>query len=187
MTPTPSDRHLLVDEYLQNAVEASPRLLRLLRALDSDGRHALGDVLVRFDRDHDGHLGSRQRLVATRVLERVHDPSVEAFGTLDRILATLDVDRDAFADDTELQLVDTLFDLFATAESPQRWLSLHELQMVHAVVRSLDQNGSGVLDHEERRRLREHLHDPAAFLRWQLRDNVQLQALWARTGREQTC
>lgn len=154
----------LVATFIAHTREEEPRLLRYLDVLDDEGRTELAGVLGRFDRKGRGELDAQQRLLARRVLLRLHRPTGRSLALTNRALDYLDLDCNALIDDAELELCVEILELFAHADSDNDTLSERELEMMYAVLRSVDSNDNGVLDPHERARLRQGLEHPAALL-----------------------
>ncbi len=151
----------LVDTFFAATREEDPKLLRYLDDLDEHGRNELAGVLGRFDRKGRGELDAQQRLLARRIVGRLHRPTHHSLTLTNRVLDYLDLDTNALIDDAELELCVEILELFAHAESDNNTLSEHELELLHQVLRDVDTNNNGVLDPNERARLRRWLEKPA--------------------------
>jgi hypothetical protein len=169
----------LVESFLAATREEEPQLASYLDDLNEEGRRLLAGVLGRFDQKGRGELDARQRLLARRVLNRLHRPTREILALTNRALDYLDLNRNALLEDDELELCVEIMELFARADSANDTLSEHELEMCYAVLRYIDSNDNGVLDPNERDRLRKGLVDPQAFLAEQKARNPRLRKLLA--------
>lgn len=169
----------LVDTFLAKTAEEEPALHGYLEQLDDEGRRLLAGVLGRFDRKGRGELDPSQRLLARRILNRLRRPTREVLALTNRVLDYLDLNRNALLEDSELELVVEIMELFAGADTSNDTLSELELEMLYAVLRYIDTNDNGVIDANEKARLRQGLGDPVAFLGEQRARNPLLRKLLA--------
>ena len=167
----------LVDDFLSHAAEEDPGLAKKLGRLDDEGRRNLAGVLGRFDTRRKGALDARERLFAARILGRLRRPRKRTLALVNKILDYLDFNRSSILEEDELDLSIEILEVFARADSDNDTLSALELEMLYAVLRHLDRNNDQMLDSMERRRLREALDDPRAFLEVQKVENPRLRAL----------
>lgn len=162
----------IVDHFMEASANEDVDLHNALAELDADkGKRELAGVLGRFDPDNGGKLDARSRLFATRILKRLHKPQAETLVLLNKVLDYLDLDGNSHLDQTELERIVEIFELFGSAESDNGLVSQRELGMLYAVLRHMDQNDNHKLDAGERTELRKLLDNPKAFLVEQYRSN----------------
>lgn len=164
----------LAESFLTVSAEEDPGLAKSLGALDDEGKSLLGGVLGRFDLRGKGELDAQQRLLARRVLSRLHKPCTDGLVLTNRILDYLDLNSSAVLEPDELELCVEILELFAHADSDNETLSLRELEMLYAVLRHLDRSENGQLDPAERDALRRGLNEPAVFMTEQRASNPLL-------------
>jgi hypothetical protein len=164
----------LAQSFLSASFEEDPPLAKALSGLDNDGRNQLGGVLGRFDLRGKGELTPEQRLLARRVLTRLHKPSADGLVLTNKILDYLDFNVSAVLEDEEIETCVEILELFARVDSDNDTLSMRELEMLYAVLRYLDQNDNGQLDAVERDQLRRGLGNPAGFMDEQRHSNPLL-------------
>ena len=174
----------LVDDFLAETKEESPPLAKYLDALEPQGRHELGGILGRFDFQKRGKLDPQQRLMARRILGRLHRPTADGLVLTNRILDYLDLNHNALLEPEEVSFCIEIFEMFARADSDNDTVSEFELQMLYAVLRHIDTNDNHVLDAHERKQLHEALETPRAFLQRQRSQNPLFKELIER--REQS-
>jgi hypothetical protein len=145
--------------------------------LDAQGRLELGGVLGRFDFRHKGELDAEQRLMARRVLGRLHRPATSMLVLVNRVLDYLDLNNNALLEPDEVELCVEIFELFAHADSDNDTVSEHELELLYAAIRQMDRDDNHALDALERRELREALQNPKAFLERQRLRNPRVAEL----------
>jgi hypothetical protein len=167
----------LSESFITASREEDPGLAKALARLDEPGKALLGGVLGRFDLRGQGELDGQQRLMARRLLARLHKPGIESLVLTNKILDYLDVNTSAVIEEDELELCVKIFELFSRADSPNETLSTRELAMLYAVLRHLDQNENGRLDAAEREALLRGLADPAVFMAEQRVCNPYLMAV----------
>jgi hypothetical protein len=170
----------LVDSFLEQTREEDEKLFKYLDDLDDDGKNQLGGVLGRFDQKGKGQLEPSQRLLARRVLVKLHRPTQRSLVLTNKILDYLDLDRNALIDDAELALCTEILELFSTADSVNDTLSEFELDILYAVLRYLDINDNGCLDSGQKMKLRDGLRDPVVFLEREMATNPLVKELYAR-------
>jgi hypothetical protein len=169
----------LATRFLEASAEEEPHLAKSLGSLNADGMRELGGILGRLDVRGKGELDATERLLARRVLVRLHKPSVEMLVLTNKVLDYLDLDANALIDEEELELCVRIIELFTHADGDNDTLSHRELEMLYAVLRHLDTNGNGQLDPNERLALHAGLAKPAEFLAAQKFSNPHLRALLA--------
>jgi len=169
----------LVEAFRAQTREEDPGLAKYLDDLDAAGQQELGGVLGRFDQHGRGELEPGQRLLARRILGRLHRPGTASLEITNRILDYLDLNRNALIEENELELGVEVFELFARADSDNDTLSELELKMLYAVLRHIDTNDNGALDANERDRLRQGLDNAEAFLAQQKATTPLLKELLA--------
>ncbi|MDX9720379.1 MAG: hypothetical protein RBU37_06515 [Myxococcota bacterium] len=157
-------RDALLSHFLEHTAQEDPALYERLIKVDEEGMRNLAGVLGRFDGASRAALEATSRLQACRILSRLHQPSTDSLATTNRILDYLDLNANSKLEESEIDLVVEVFELFARAESQNDTLSLRELQMLYASLRKLDRNSDLRLDAQERVELRRGLDDPQAFL-----------------------
>ncbi len=178
MTAT-SDNGKLISGFLESLRGPQPdeKLAKALDRLDDEARVILGEVLQRFDRARAGALDGSDVLFATRVLNLLHRPSQTGLESVRKILAYLDCDTNRVLDHQEVTLATEVLELFCKADSENDTLSNKELEVLIAVLESIDKDGNGVLDLKERAALRDELWDPAGFLAKHKEENAKVRAL----------
>ncbi|MCP4678809.1 MAG: hypothetical protein GY854_25645 [Deltaproteobacteria bacterium] len=154
----------LTENFLAETGEEDPVLTRRLEPLDVQGRNELGGILGRFDLRNKGVLDARQRLLARRVLTRLHRHNNESLALTNKILDYLDLNHNALLEEDELELCVEIMEFFGRADSDNHTMSQIELEMLYAVLRHIDSNSNGKLDPHERDQLHRGLQDPEAFL-----------------------
>lgn len=165
----------LVDHFMEATESEDVDLFNALAELDLEtGKQELAGVLGRFDPNGDRKLGPQERLLATRVLKRLHRPQAETLVLLNKVLDYLDLDGNANLDAKEMELIVEILELFGGAESDNGLLSQRELGMLYAVLRHMDANDNHALDAGERTELRRMLDDPKGFLAEQFQTNPLL-------------
>lgn len=164
----------IAEAFLVQSEQEEPSLAKSLRTLDEQGKGQLGGVLGRFDLRGHGELDAGQRLLARRVLTKLHKPSTEGLVLLNKILDYLDLNLSAIIELNELELCVEILELFARADSDNDTLSFRELTMLYAVLRFLDRSENGQLDPSERDALRRGLNEPQKFLAEQREHNSWL-------------
>ena len=167
----------LANTFLAESRDEDPTLTKYLVQLDDAGMAQLGGVLGRFDPKGCGELDAAARLLARRILGRLHRPGLESLVLTNRALDYLDLNNNALLEEKELELCVEIFELFARADSDNDTLSVLELEMLYAVLRHLDTNHNGVLDSHERVRLRQGLDNPRSFLVEQRQHNPLLRSV----------
>jgi hypothetical protein len=169
----------LISKFLEQTRDEDPRLFRPLEALDHDGQVALGGVLGRFARAAGAELTPQERLLARRVLGRLHRITSEALTLTNKILDYLDLNANATIEADELELCVEVMELFARAESDNDTLPERELRMLYAVLRHIDADSSGRFEKHERQALRRGLSEPRLFLEEQRATNPLLKEVMA--------
>jgi hypothetical protein len=154
----------LVEDFCEFTEEEDPQLVKKLRRLKTSGRTELAGILGRFDFKGQGALDTTQRLLARRVLLRLHRFTDESLVLTNKILDYLDLNQDAVLDEDELNLCVEILELFAHADSDNETLSEIELKMLYGMLRHLDSNNNKRIDPNEKARLRAGLEDPKRFL-----------------------
>ena len=154
----------LVNDFLAQTREESPALAKYLDDLDLVGKNELGGVLGRFDFHKRGSLDPHERLMARRILGRLHRPSKDSLTLTNQILDYLDLNHNAVLEEDEVSFTIEILEMFATADSDNDTLSEIELGMLYAVLRHLDKTDNHVLDAAERQQLHDALKAPRAFL-----------------------
>ncbi len=170
----------LVESFLEETKEESPTLVKYLDALDPAGRVELGGVLGRFDFQRRGKLDAQQRLMARRVLGRLHRPTGDGLVLTNRILDYLDLNHNALLEADEVAFCVEIFEMFARADSDNDTVSEIELEMLYAVLRHIDTNDNHVLDAHERQQLHDGLQNPRAFFQRQQAQNPRFTELVQR-------
>jgi len=155
---------VLAAAFIAASAEEAPDLAKQLGALKADSMRELGGVLGRLDMRGRGELDAHERLLARRVLTRLHRPSADSLAMTNKILDYLDLNMSALIEEDELELCVQIIELFCRAESDNDTLTLKELEMLYAVLRHLDKDGNGQLDPLERVALHQGLGNPEAFL-----------------------
>ncbi len=155
---------LLAERFLDDSAEEAPSLAKQLGSLGKDGLRELGGILGRFDERGRGELDAEQRLLARRVLTRLHKPNAEMLSLTNKVLDYLDLNMSALIEEDELELCVQIIEMFSRAESDNATLSHKELEMLYAVLRYLDKDSNGQLDPLERIALHAGLKHPAEFL-----------------------
>jgi hypothetical protein len=172
----------LAESFLAQTREEQPALHGYLAELDEEGRRLLAGVLGRFDTKGRGELDAQGRLLARRILGRLHRPSGASLKLTNRVLDYLDLNRNALLEEGELELCIEIMELFARVDSSNDTLSEFELEELYAVLRHIDTNDNGVLDPNEKARLRQGLDDPESFLAEQQATNPRLRKLLVSRG-----
>lgn len=167
----------LVDEFLTETRQESPTLAKYLDQLDGHGRVELGGVLGRFDLHRRGKLDAQERLMARRVLGRLHRPASSGLALTNRVLDYLDLNHNALLEPDEVSFCVEIFEMFAHADSDNDTLSEFELELLYAVLRHVDRSDNHVLDPNEKMELHEALSNPRAFLQRQRSQNPRFRAL----------
>jgi len=167
----------LVEDFLEQTREESPALAKYLDDLDIVGKNELGGVLGRFDFQKRGKLDASQRLMARRILGRLHRPTKDSLTLTNQILDYLDLNHNAVLEEDEVSFAIEIFEMFAKADSDNDTVSEFELAMLYAVLRNLDKHDTHVLEAAERRQLHDALEAPRAFLERQKRVNPLLVEL----------
>ncbi len=167
----------LVESFLKETEEESPSLAKYLKALVPHGRNELGGVLGRFDFQHRGHLNAEERLLARRVLGRLHRPSSAGLVLTNQILDYLDLNHNALLEPKEIEFCIEILEMFARADSDNDTVSEYELELLYAVLRDTDTNDNRVLDAHEKELLHEALESPKAFLQRQRVSNPRFAEL----------
>jgi len=167
----------LVENFLAETKEESPSLAKYLDALDAQGRVELGGVLGRFDFHRRGKLDPQERLMARRILGRLHRPSNDGLVLTNRVLDYLDLNHNALLEADEVSFCIEIFEMFARADSDNDTVSEFELELLYAVLRHIDQNDNHVLDTHERQQLHDALENPRAFLQRQRANNPRFAEL----------
>jgi len=170
----------IVARFIADTQEEDPKLAQTLAALDEGGQKELGGVLGRFDAGGNGTLGSSERLYARRVLNRLRRPDAEVLTAANKVLDYLDLNADAKLDKAELDLAVEVLDMFAKVDDGNDTLSVHELELLFAVLRHIDADDSRQLEKAERAKLRSSLQDPEAFWAQQKEQNPLVQELLAQ-------
>ncbi len=165
----------LLAEFVRELDEEDPKLGKALAKLDADTSAVLEKILLRFDCDKGGTLESDECALASRVLGRVHRPSLKGMTALLGVLNYLDLNENQVLDHQELTLAVEILDLFCKADSVNDTLSVKELDMLLAVLKHIDRDGKGVLDAAGRNQLRDNLWDPDTFLAEQKQTNPHLR------------
>ncbi len=80
----------------------------------------------------------------------------------------------------EVRLTIEVLDAFAGIDSDNRVYSEHELELLLAVLRHLDQSNTGRLEKDERMKLRSRLEDPEKFWNEEKANNPLVKDLLAR-------
>ena len=166
--------------FIAASADEAPDLAKQLGALNADGMRELGGVLGRLDARAKGELDAHERLLARRVLSRLHKPGAESLALTNKVLDYLDLNMSALIEEDELELCVQIIELFCRAESDNDTLTTRELQMLYAVLRHLDKDGNGQLDPLERVALHQGLGDPEAFLAEHRAFNPHLRRVLAR-------
>jgi hypothetical protein len=165
--------------FLEASAEEDPSLVKTLGALKADGLRELGGILGRLDARGKGELDAEERLLARRVLSRLHKPTADTLVLTNKVLDYLDFNMSALIEEDELELCVKIIEAFSRADSDNDTLSHRELEMLYAVLRHLDTNENGQLDPHERHALYDGLSSPKAFLEAQKFANPHLRALLA--------
>jgi hypothetical protein len=165
----------LLAAFLEHTESDDPKLAKQLSRVA--GEPALAEVLARFDSRRAGELDERDREMARRVLALLHRPSGRGLELLAGVLSYLDVGGDQALGYPDLALGVEILELFCKADSVNDTLSNKELEILQAVLGYLDTDGNGVLDRDERTRLRDQLWDPEAFLADQKENNPLVREL----------
>tara|TARA_R110002096_G_scaffold350395_3_gene543582 strand:- start:31001 stop:31489 length:489 start_codon:yes stop_codon:yes gene_type:complete len=152
----------LATSFLEATAETDSKLAtRLSKLVDEPDFEAL---LGLFDYAKSGALNDAQRNLAYRVLSKMHTPSAKGVSLMLKVFAYLDVNENQTLEHEELTLAIEILELFCKADSVNDTLSVKELGMLIDALQSLDLDGNGVLDQNERTALRDGLWDPNAFL-----------------------
>lgn len=167
----------LVDAFLGFADSDNPKLAKQIRRLDEEAHSTLENLLSRFDAGGRGELDEIESKLAIRVLGLLHRASASGLDRLFTILDYLDVNANQVLEHQELTLAVEILELFCKADSANDTLSVKELDMLHAVLRHLDSEQRGKLDHDGREKLRDELWDGEKFLEDQKQNNPLLQAV----------
>lgn len=167
----------LVDPFLHFADEHRPKLAKQIRKLDEAAHDTLDDLLARFDVRGAGELDDTESKLAIRVLSLLHRASAGGLARLLTVLDYLDVNANQVLEHQELSLAVEILELFCKADSANDTLSVKELDMLHAVLRHMDENQRGKLDHDGREKLRDELWDGEKFLEDQKQNNPLLKEL----------
>jgi hypothetical protein len=170
----------LAAAFIAASAEEAPDLSKQLSTLKDDGMRELGGVLGRLDMRGKGELDAHERLLARRVLSRLHRPSADSLAMTNKILDYLDLDMSSLIEEDELELCVQIIELFCRADSDNDTLTLMELEMLYAVLRHLDKDGNGQLDPLERVALHKGLGNPEAFLAEHKAFNPHLRRVLAR-------
>ncbi len=173
----------MVDDFLAITGEEDPRLFKALNNLDIEGKRNLGGIVGRFDRNGSKTLDSKERLMARRILGRLHKPTSNALAIVNKILDYLDLNENSLLEPEELELGIEILEKFSKVDSQNETLSELELGMLYAVLRYLDRNDNHVLDPEERHQLHKALDNVNSFLKTQKLENPYLQEVLNEAGR----
>ncbi len=173
----------LVDDFFNHTGEEDPRLVKSFIHLDIEGQKSLGGILGRFDRNGSGNLDSRERLMARRILGRLHKPTNNSLVIVNKILDYLDLNSNSSMDPEEIELGIEILEKFSKVDSQNETLSELELRMLYAVLRYLDQNDNHVLDPEEREQLHKALDNLGSFMKTQKIENPLLRDVLNDAGR----
>jgi len=166
--------------FLRESVEEAPDLVRQLGTLNELGMRELGGVLGRFDSRGRGELDARERLLARRVLGRLHKPGVDSLVLTNKVLDYLDLDMSALIEEDELELCVEIIERFCCAGGTGNRLTSREIEILYAVLRHLDKDGNGQLDAMERQALRKGLGSPQSFMEEHRKSNPHIQRLLAQ-------
>lgn len=172
-----SDQEQLIRGFLDACADEDAKVGKALGKLGNDAQAVLGTVLSRFDYSHTGTLDQAERVLARRVLSYMHRPSGKGLEALLSVLDYLDVNDNQKLDHAELTLAVEILEMFCKADSVNGTLSTRELEMLLAVLRSMDPAGKGSLDEAARVKLRDSLWDPDEFLAQEKQNNAELKAL----------
>ena len=173
----------LVDDFFNHSREEDPKLVKSFNHLDIEGKKNLGGILGRFDRNGSGSLDSRERLMARRILGRLHKPTNSSLAIVNKILDYLDLNSNSLLEPEEIELGIEIMEKFSKVDSHNETLSELELSMLYAVLRHLDQNNNHVLDPEERERLHKALDNLGSFMKTQKIENPFLKEVLIEAGR----
>ncbi len=152
----------LVEDFIKQTKAEETRLGKQLdKVAEVDVLHA---VLSLFDFAHRGRLMAHERKMAQGVLIKMHTMSAKGLVLLHRVLTYLDVNENQMLEHPELTLALEILDLFCRADSVNDTLSVKELEMLVTVLERMDTNMRGVLDEDQRTKLRDELWAPDEFL-----------------------
>jgi len=165
------------DDFLAHTKKEAPKLAGSLAKLSKSAKDALAELLPRFDREQKGSLGEHERALARRFLVLLNRPSGKGLKVLGNVLDYLDINQDKIMAAEEVRLAVDILESFSRADSANNALSTKEIEIIEAVMKSLDTEGKGVLDQNARTRLRESLWDPDGFLAEQREKNPLLKKL----------
>ncbi len=175
-----SDPASLIDSFLRTAANDDPAQAHAIQALDDAGREQLAGVLGRFDlRDHDA-LSRKEQVTAGTVLARLRKIETPSLVLFNKGLDYLDLNANSKLEANEVRLTIEVLDAFAGIDSDNRVYSEHELELLLAVLRHLDQSNTGRLEKDERMKLRSRLEDPEKFWNEEKANNPLVKDLLAR-------
>lgn len=152
----------LVEDFIKQTLSDDPKLGKQLEKVA--GVEVLHAVLSLFDFAHRGRLMAHERKMAQGVLGKMHTMSAKGLVLLHRVLTYLDVNENQKLEHPELTLALEILDLFCRADSVNDTLSSKELEMLVTVLESMDADMRGVLDEDQRTKLRDELWSPDEFL-----------------------
>lgn len=167
----------LIDDFLAHTEREDPSLAKQLAKMGDKAGPAFDKALRRFDYTHTGTLDESERKLARRVLSFFHTPSGKGFDLLINVFDFLDVNESQTLEHRELSMAVEILEMFTKADSVNDTLSAKELEVLLAVLESLDTDGNGMLDEDERVALRDALWTPNEFLEEQKHKNEKVRKI----------